>query len=159
MKPASISDLKKELENLPSKTVLELCVRIVKYKKENKELLTYLLFEADDEAAYVKGIKEQIDEQFAEMNKSNLHFVKKSLRKILRVANKFVKYSGNKQTEVEVLIYYCQAMKSSGIKIRKTLAIQSIYERQLVKIKKAIDSLHEDLRYDYREAMEELEKF
>ena len=93
------------------------------------------------------------------MNKSNLHFVKKSLRKILRVANKFVKYSGNKQTEVEVLIYYCQAMKSSGIKIRKTLAIQSIYERQLVKIKKAIDSLHEDLRYDYREAMEELEKF
>ena len=159
MKAASISELKKELELLPAQTVLELAIRITKYKKENKELLTYLLFEANDEADYIKNIKEEISIQFNEINKSNLHYVKKSLRKILRYASKYIKYSGNKQTEIEVLIFYCSSMRNSGIKIRSSQTVQNIYERQLVKIQKAITYLHEDIQYDYNKQLPGLKNY
>src|SRR5687768_12314823 len=99
MQAASVSALKKELQTRSDKEVVELCMRLAKYKKENKELLSYLLFEAHDEEAYVRGVKDEIDQQFAEINKSNIFFAKKSIRKILRLTNKHIKYSGNKQTE------------------------------------------------------------
>ena len=56
MKAASIHELQKELKELEQKQVMELCIRLAKYKKENKEFLSYLLFEAHDEKAYIKNI-------------------------------------------------------------------------------------------------------
>jgi len=41
---ASLSELQKELALLERKEVLELCIRLAKYKKENKEYLSYLVF-------------------------------------------------------------------------------------------------------------------
>ena len=87
MKASSISILKKELSLLPYSDVVDICMKLTKYKKENKELLTYLLFEANDEPLYIKKVKEFIDEQFEDINKSNSYFVKKTLRKILRITN------------------------------------------------------------------------
>ena len=45
MKAATINELKQELQNIPPAKVTELCLRLARFKKENKELLTYLLFE------------------------------------------------------------------------------------------------------------------
>ena len=149
MKAASVVELKKKLNDLPPKVLKELCLRLVKYKKENKELLTYLLFSADDEEGYVKEIKEEIDEAFTEINSANLYWAKKSIRKILRLAAKYIKYSGNKQTEVAVLLHFCRKMLDSGIKFRSSTTLLNLYERQIVKINKALSTLHEDLQYDY----------
>lgn len=149
MKAASLSQLKKELSQIPPEDVLTLCMHLAKYKKENKELLTYLLFEANDPTAYIQGVKELMDEQFGEINKTNLYWAKKSLRKILRITNKHIKYSGSKQIELELLVYYCQKLKKSGIPFEKSTALSNIYIRQTQKIKKALATLHEDLQFDY----------
>ncbi|WP_301923170.1 hypothetical protein [Ferruginibacter sp.] len=82
MKAASISDIKQELNNIAPAKLLELCLRLAKYKKDNKELLNYLLFEANDEQAYIGNVKNEMEKEFAAINTSNLYFVKKSLRKI-----------------------------------------------------------------------------
>ena len=156
MKAATLNELQKELTTLPSKRVLEICSRLIKYKKENKELLTYLLFEAHDEEGYKKSIKENVNEQFREMNKSNLYLAKKSLRKILRTINKFIKYSGNKQTEIEMRIYYCSKLKSSGIEIVKSQVLTNLFENQIKKIESALSKFHEDLQFDYKNELEEL---
>jgi len=156
MKTALISELKKEIENLNPKELRDLCIHFAKYKKENKELLSYLLFEAHDNQAYIKGVKTQVDELFDEINKSNLYFAKKSLRKILRLTNKFIKYTSSKQVEVELLIYYCKKLQESGIQFQKSTALSNIYLRQIVKIKKALATLHEDLQFDYEEDVKEL---
>ncbi|HZG01294.1 MAG TPA: hypothetical protein VEY71_09835, partial [Chitinophagales bacterium] len=75
---------------------MELCARLARFKKENKELLTFLLFEAHDEDAYVASVKAALDEQFdAVRTEANLYFVKKSLRKILRFASKQIRFSGS----------------------------------------------------------------
>lgn len=106
MKPASISQLKQEMKNRSSNELLEICLRLARFKKENKELLTYLLFEVQDEQTYVESIKKEIDRQFQEINKSNIYFAKKSIRKIVRTTNKFIRYSSRKQTEVELLMHF-----------------------------------------------------
>ena len=156
MKAATLNDLQKELSTLPPKQIFEICSRLIKYKKENKELLTYLLFEAHDEEAYKKSIKKEVDEQFNSMNKSNLYLAKKSLRKILRTINKFIRYSGNKQTEAELRIYYCIKLKLSEIDIEKSQVLKNIYDTQLKKIENLLVKFHEDLQFDYKKELEEL---
>ena len=156
MKAVTINELKKELAGLSSRKILEICLRLAKYRKENKELLTYLLFESDDEKEYIKKIKSEIDLQFEGINKSNLYYIKKSLRKTLRITNKFIRYSGNKQTEVDLLIYFCRKFKELKIPVQKSIALSNLYQRQIQKIKKAAKTLHEDLQYDYEMELERL---
>jgi hypothetical protein len=136
--------------------VLELCIRLTKYKKENKELLSYLIFEAHDERTYINGIKEEIDVMFSEMNKTTIYLAKKSLRKILRLTNKFIKYSGSKQTEIELKLYFCSKIKKSRIPIDTSLVLSNLYNREIEKIESAISKLHEDLQYDYQQELESL---
>jgi hypothetical protein len=156
MKSATIHEIKQELSTLKTAQLVELCLRLGRFKKENKELLTYLLFEAHDEPGYVNGIKKEIDEHFSEINVSHLYFAKKSLRKIVRIINKFCRYSGSKSTEVELRIYFCMQLKESGIPIRRNALIHNLYLSQLKKIRTVLSTLHEDLQYDYQRGLDEL---
>jgi hypothetical protein len=157
MKSSSLSELQKELLTLPPKRLLEICSRLIKYKKENKELLTYMLFESGDEEAYKRNIKEEIDIQFEEINQRTLYLAKKSLRKILRMINKFVRYSGIKETEIELRIYYCAKLKNSGIPIKNSQVLLNLYNNQVKKIHSELSKLHEDLQFDYQRELKELE--
>lgn len=156
MKAATLSEIKAELKTLPPAQLVDICLQLAKFKKDNKELLTYLLFEAQDEASYVKSAKELISEQFGEINRSNIYYAKKTIRKILRNTTKFIKYSGSKQTETELLIFFCKKLKHSGITIQSSTALTNLYERQIFKIEKALSAMHEDLQFDYREELENL---
>lgn len=156
MKTASLSEVQKELITLSPKELTALCLRLAKYKKENKELLSYLLFEAHDEKQYVESIKEQANDLFAEMNRSNNYLVKKSLRKVLRFINKHIKYSGIKQTELELRLYFCNKIKSERIPINSTTVLSNLFQREIEKIKKTYSQLHEDLQYDYKSDIENL---
>lgn len=156
MKAATIQELKLELSNTPAEQLAELCIRLAKFKKENKELLTYLLFEAFDEQAYVENIKAAMLEQFGEINTSSLYFVKKSLRKIIRTLNKYIRYTGSPETEVKLLLFFCSTLKSSGIPIERNPVIKNMYYNQLKKISKAIASMHEDLQYEYARELDGL---
>ncbi|SRR5258706_6483791 len=154
MKAPSLNELKQELSSRPQKQLLELCVKLAKFKKENKELLNFLLFESGDLQSYINSIKAEITLQFSLVNKSNLYLAKKSFRKILRYTNRYIKYTSSKQAHVELLIHYCGNLKSSGISIRKSKALTTLYNMQLKKIYKEIGSLHEDLQYDYIKQLE-----
>lgn len=128
----------------------------VKFKKENKELLTYLLFESFDEAAYLESIKKDMLRQFEEMNTSSLYFVKKSLRKILRFLNKCIRYTASAEAEVKLLLFFCSTLSVTGIPLEKNTVIRNIYQNQLKKITKTLASLHEDLQYEYVKELEDL---
>lgn len=154
MQSASLSAIKNELQHIPQEALVELCIRMAKYKKENKELLNYLLFENTNEQEYVNAIKKEMQEEFAEMNVSNMFFAKKSIRRILRTANKYIKYSGQAETEIQVLIHFCKQMKTLNIDYTKSTAMMNLYNSQLKKINKAMQTLHEDLQYDYVKEIE-----
>ena len=156
MKAASVKEIKTELQMLFPGQLLNICMHLIKYKKENKEFLSYLLFEAQDEPNYISEIKLLLDEQFQNVNDSSLYLAKKTIRKALRTANKHLKYSGLKQTEVEVLIYYCKKVRETRLSLKENTVLGNLYQRQLIRINKALSTLHEDLQYDYSEEIKEL---
>ena len=157
MKAATLHELKQELTHLPTKELVELCLRLGRFKKENKELLTYLIFEAHDEREFIKNVKADIDADFNAIPiDNNLYLIKKTLRKILRTITKYIRFTGSKTVEVELLLHFCKVLKQSGIPIHKTVALTNLYEAQIKKLKKALTSLHEDLQYDYTREMEDL---
>ncbi len=157
MKAANIADIKQELNNLPTVQLLELCLRLAKYKKDNKELLNFILFESHDEQAYLANIKAEMDMAFDQINKSNVYFAKKSLRKILRDLGKQVRYIASKPAEVELLLHFCTTLKNSSIPVKKNAVLNNLYLFQLKKIEKIIATLHEDLQYDYLRQLRKLE--
>ena len=157
MKAATIRELKQELSNRSQAELLQLCLRLSRFKKENKELLTYLLYESSDEAAYIENIKREIEQDFELINKKSYYYIKKSVRKILRNIKKHIRYSKKKETEVELLIYFCSVLKKMSPSIEKNVALHNIYKRQIEAIKKTVSSLHEDLQYDYKLELNEIE--
>ena len=124
-------------------------MHLAKFKKENKELLTYLLYEADDESGYINGVKEEVDFLFTEINTKSYFYIKKSVRKILRLVKKYIRYSKEKETEVELLIYFCKVLKDMSPSIAYNVVLNNIFLRQIELIRKAMSKMHEDLQYDY----------
>ena len=157
MKAATLRDIKKELSALSNSEVIEICLRLTRFKKENKELLTYLLFESFNEADYIDSIKKYMDEEFELINKSSFFYIRKSTRKILRNVKKYIRYSQKKETEVELLLYFCEKLKAFKPNIFRSTQLSNLYKRQLELAKKIISKLHEDLQYDYRMIIEEIE--
>lgn len=156
MNSASIAEIRKELGLIHPERLIQLCLSLAKYKKENKELLGYLLFDADDERLLVQQIKIELDSFFAEMNTSTVFYAKKTLRKILRIIGKYIAFSGSKRLEVELLLYFCAKMKASGLNIDAHAVLRNMYQRQIIKISKAMKSLHEDLQADFADELQTL---
>ncbi len=153
MKSASIRELKQELQDRPPQELAALCLRLCRFKKENKELMTYLLFEAHDEEAYVQSVKLEIDQRFEQVNRKSPYFVRKSFRSILQTTRKFIRYSSNKETEVELLLHYCRHLKEFKPDIRKHKRLMGIHQKLTQQLDSKISALHEDLHYDYRKEL------
>ena len=144
--------------NPPGKAaeLIALCLRLSRFKKENKELLTYLLFESANEDDYIQSVKTYIDTEFKTINRDSFFYIRKSVRKILRNVKKFIRYSQKKETEAELLIYFCKTLKQFSPSIKRSTQLVNLYDRQLLMAKKIITGLHEDLQYDFNEMLEEL---
>ena len=153
MPTASLSDIRKELQHLDSDALQAFCLRLVRYKKENKELLGYLLFDAHDEPGYIQQVKEQIELLFEEISDRNLYLTKKILRKILRYANRQIKYSGIPQTELELRIFFCEKIVEARIPLSTGTVLFNLYQQQLKKIDSVLAKLPEDLQADYSNSL------
>lgn len=154
----TISTIKKELINLSKEELIHHCLRMAKYKRDNKELLNYLLFEAGDEEGYVSDIKEDISAAFKVINRETFYYAKKNIRRIHRMVTKHIKHSGIKKTEIELLLFFCHQMQICGVSFKESKVMINLYERQVKNIEKAINSLHEDIRVDYEAELDEVEK-
>lgn len=156
MKAESVVTIKKELIHRSHDELMQLCLRLARFKKENKELLTYLLFESHNEEQYIQSIKIEIDEQFENINRDSYFYIKKSVRKILRAIKKYARYSLKKETEVELLLYFCEKLKDFKPSIKRNVTLTNIFNRQIALAQKITGNLHEDLQYDYNLKIENL---
>ena len=156
MKAATLAEIKKELKHQSEEELLNLCLNLGRFKKENKELLTYLLFEASNEEDYIQSVKNEIDLQFQDINNQNYYWMKKTIRKVLRLTRKHIRYSKKKTTEVELLLYFCQKMLELNPSIKENTVLDNLYERLVISIRKTIAKMEEDLQYDYNLQLEEL---
>jgi hypothetical protein len=145
----SISNIKKELVHLAAPELSRIILRLAKFKKINKELTHYLLFEAHDEESFIEKVKNMIAERFNDTPKNSSYLATKQIRKTLRLTNQYAGYSDLVQTEIELLIYFCTQTKPFVTLYKNQTVLSNLYMRQIQKIKKLISKLHEDLQYDY----------
>ncbi|HEY0771967.1 MAG TPA: hypothetical protein VGD31_16690, partial [Sphingobacteriaceae bacterium] len=80
MKPEKLVNIKKELSGRSVQELTDVCLRLAKYKKENKELLNYLLFDSHDPLQYAEQVKKFLEEDFKTLQK-HYYYSTKSLRK------------------------------------------------------------------------------
>ena len=154
MKAASSQEIKVHLKEMNKQELMAICLRLARFKKENKELLDYLLFQSHDLEGYITAVKAKIDEGFQQVNTSSVFLAKKTIRKILRICRKYIRYTGSEIAEAEILMHYLTHFKSMNLPWQKTKVLKNIYDAQLKRISTAIESMHEDLQYDYRKRLE-----
>jgi len=153
MKAASIAEIKKELARLEQGELLDACLRLARFKKDNKELLTYLLFLCHDEKGFANSLCREIDEQFSLT--PNAH--KKTLRKMIRWMNKCMRFTKVKDTEIQVRLHFCRSLRSSETPIKKSKVVVNMYNGQLKKVRAVIAKLHEDIQREVEREIQGLE--
>lgn len=156
MKASSIKQLKDELKHQSKDDLESLVLRLARFKAENKELLTYLLFEAHDEAAFIQSAKEELEEDFENINAASPFYVKKSLRKMIRKIRKYSRYSNHKETEVELMLFFAGRLKEDPANYLQYHNLLKIYLQQIATIKNKLPKLHEDLQYDFKEELKRI---
>ena len=156
MKIESIVTIKKELKQLPKEDLLNLCLRLGRFKKENKALLTYLLFQAHDEDHYIERVKDTMAMDFKTINTDSYFYMKKTIRKILRHLKLYARYSQKKSTEIELLLFFCEQLQQLKPNIHRNKTLDNLYRRQIVSIEKQMKTLHEDLQFDYNQQLKSL---
>jgi len=156
MKAATVHEIKKELVNLDPAALVEICLRLAKFKKDNKELLTYLLYEEQDEKAFILNVKAEMDEEFKNLPTANLYYFKKSLRRVLRLVNKQIRYSGQPITELELRLHFCTRLNETGVDLDKSPVVLNLYRGQVKKISGTLAKLPEDLQFDYQQDIKRL---
>ena len=159
MEIATIRQLKEELRTKSPNELTDIILRLAKHKKETKELLNYLVFESDDEQFYIQQVKEELNEHFEKVNESSVYLAKKTIRKVLRLLNRYIRYSGQKTTQIELLLHFCTLMQGLGSSAKRSVVVRNLYRSQVDKIHKAMEKIHEDLKLDYQYELEELEQF
>ena len=157
MEKLTVKELKIELKGLDKSELVELCLRLAKFKKENKELLNYLLFESSDEAAFVESVKDEVNELFDAINLRTHYLFKKGVRKILLNIKKYCRYSKNTNTEVELLVFFCLRLKSFPSYLNSSSRLINLYNSQVELINKKVLTLHEDLQYDFEADLKKLQ--
>lgn len=150
MKTPGIKEIKDELLHLPANELLNLCLRLARFKKENKELLAYLLFDANNQDEYKAAIKVALEAECEGISLTSAYFARKSLRKLERKLNQYFKYVGSKEFEADLLIFYLDLVKKLPVWKQNRHVETKLVERLLVKINKVVDSFHPDLQYDFR---------
>jgi hypothetical protein len=154
MSTRSLSDIKKELQYQSPKQLLEICLQIIKLKKENKGLVEYILFDSNDLPGFIALNKNQVDLEFESVER-NAYSNKKILRKILKNITLQIKYCKNKQFDIEILMCFCKNMMAKNLHLQNSM-LENMLFAQLKKITKAIETVHEDLRYDYKKELQDL---
>ncbi|CAG5076713.1 hypothetical protein [Parvicella tangerina] len=156
MKTASVREIKQELSHCTQGELIDIILRLSKHKKENKELLTYLIYESTDEEQFIKDVCEEVTQQFEVMNTSSYYLMKKSVRKVLRFCKKKIRFSKKKETEAEILLHFCFELRQLKPSYKNNVVLVNLHNKQVELIEKAVDSLHEDLQYDYRLELEQI---
>lgn len=150
MKTASIHQLKSELHAMEPQQIAEICLKLAKFKKENKEYLDYLVWGSVDSEQYVEDLKSEISDMFQNIQVDrNFYLVKKSIRKIQRFVNRYCKYLIEKELCCELRMFFIESLIQFIQDWNCRAQAQKIVQAELSKIEAFIGKLHEDYQFDY----------
>ncbi|WP_200978809.1 hypothetical protein [Echinicola sp. 20G] len=156
MKLPSLAQIKKELSHLPEEELIGLLMETAKFTTDNKQFLFFKIYGRENPGFFQEMVEEELQQAFENANLDHAHFAKKSAQAIRRKLNKYLKFTKDKPTQIELIAFFCRELSEHGFLSFNHPVINNLYVMQLNKIEKLIGGLHEDLQYDYQELFEEL---
>lgn len=149
MEIPSLAQLKKELSFLPEADLIELIADLAKFSRDNKAFLYFKLNGKHQPNLFVELAKEDLELAFQQATIRSSYTAKKSAQAIRRKMNKLLKLSKNKADQAEVILWFCENLKSYGYLKYRLPIITNLFEKQIQKAEKLISTLHEDLQSDF----------
>ena len=149
MKIFSANEIKASLRDKNSKELTEIALRLARLKKENKELLSYLLFHSDDPDSYKEELKLEAGDQLRQYNIHNLYIFKKQVRRTITLINRHMKYVASAEIDAELRIFYLTELALLKDVWKKSPIVRKIFSNQIKKIRSIIEKLHPDLQSDF----------
>jgi hypothetical protein len=155
MRPASIQEIRNQLHHETPEALIDLILRLARFKQENKALVTYRIFDSIDEDAFVVSVQQMISEVFVGVNPAP-YLAKKTIRKAIRMGNQAIKYSGIPTTEISILLCLLQEMEQAQVDISSSPVLINLAKGLFKRAKKCHDGLHEDLQFEYRTKIQDI---
>ncbi len=152
----SLAAIKKELSYLDEKELISLILNLSKFTRDNKAFLYFKLNERDQPSLFVDTVKEELDKLFQTANTTSFYLTKKSAQTIRRKLNKALKFSANKTDQIELILFFCEKLKTYGYLKFNHPVISNLFQMQIQKAEKLILKLEDDLRYDYTQLLEQI---
>ena len=152
----SLAAIKKELSYLDEKELISLILNLSKFTRDNKAFLYFKLNERDQPSLFVDTVKEELDKLFQTANTTSFYLTKKSSQTIRRKLNKALKFSANKTDQIELILFFCEKLKTYGYLKFNHPVISNLFQMQIQKAEKLILKLEDDLRYDYTLLLEQI---
>lgn len=146
---ASVKYIKEELSLLTNKELIGIIGSLIRFRKENKELVTYLLFDSKDELEFIRSVKKEMEAELEVVNRFNARNFLKLIRRTLRNTKKAIKFSGKPETEVQLLMHFLTLLMDKNLPFHRLKALMTIWDRTILNISKSVKLLHEDLQHDY----------
>jgi hypothetical protein len=143
-----LGNLKQELQEQDRKNLMELCLQLARFRQENKELITFLLFHSHQPLTYADEYKIMIEEPFDKFL-MNPYYLAKGIRKSFRLIGRYAKITKSKEGECELYLHLARLFEEriQGRLVHKALII--LLERALKKAFNLIVKMHEDYQMDY----------
>jgi hypothetical protein len=102
MKAATLHQIKKELETSSPKRIMDLTLRLIKYKTENKELISYLLFDEDDLAGYIADLRDEVSVMFDDIHPFPPYQTKRGRQKSTKIYIKIFQIHQCKRNRIRI---------------------------------------------------------
>ena len=159
MKVASLAEIKKELKHLSQNELIDLISDLSKFSTDNKLFLYFKLYGRDQPDLFSDMVKEELINEFRSGNIRNYHHAKKSAQAIRRKLNKYLKFTKDKPTQIDLISFFCEMLFEYGYLMFRHPVIENLYRLQVGKVERLLSQMHEDLQYDYRDKVGELKGF
>ena len=159
MKIASLAEIKKELQHLSQKELITLIADLSKFSMDNKLFLYFKLYGREQPGLFAEMVQEELINDFRNGNQRNAHYAKKSAQAIRRKLNKYLKFTKDKPTQIELISFFCEMLYEYGYLMYRHPVIENLYLLQVGKVERLLGQMHEDLQFDYRDKVKELKSY
>lgn len=157
MKIASLAEIKKELQHLSPKELIEVITDLSKFSTDNKLFLYFKLYGREQPDLFAEMVQEELINDFRNGNQRNAHYAKKSAQAVRRKLNKYLKFTKDKPTQIDLISFFCEMLYEYGYLMYRHPVIENLYLLQVGKVERLIGQMHEDLQFDYRDKVRELQ--
>ncbi len=150
-----LNELKKDLANCTDKQLVDHLLSLARLKKENKEMLSYLLGYGGRPLEYGEVYKSLIDDCFTDISE-NPYFAKKTLQKIKRIISKYYRFTSSRQGEAELYAHFLEGFCKHIHPDTRHKQVLGIGIFALKKLNAIAAQVHEDISGDVLKELDRL---